>query len=64
MISQGQVAIDGKAVRSSADARHGVPAFHLLHAFAADAGLCVGYAAVNGKSSVTALPIMAHSLSA
>ena len=53
----GHVAIDGKAVRGSADARHGSPALHLLHAFATDVGLCLGQVAVDGKSNeITALP--------
>ncbi len=53
----GPVAIDGKTVRGSADARHGVPALHLLHAFATDVGLCIGQVAVDGKSNeITALP--------
>lgn len=55
--SAGQVAIDGKAVRGSADAARGVPALHLLHAFATDVGLCIGQVAVDGKSNeITALP--------
>ena len=44
-------------MRGSADARHGVPALHLLHAFATDVGLCIGQVAVDGKSNeITALP--------
>ena len=55
--SAGPVAIDGKAVRGSADARRGVRALHLLHAFATDVGLCIGQVAVDGKSNeITALP--------
>jgi len=55
--SAGHVAIDGKAVRGSADARRGVRALHLLHAFATDVGLCIGQVAVDGKSNeITALP--------
>jgi len=55
--SAGQVAIDGKAVRGSADARRGIQALHLLHAFATDVGLCIGQVAVDGKSNeITALP--------
>jgi len=55
--SAGPVAIDGKTVRGSADARHGIPALHLLHAFATDVGLCIGQVAVDGKSNeITALP--------
>ena len=55
--SAGQVAIDGKTVRGSADARRGIPALHLLHAFATDVGLCIGQVAVDGKSNeITALP--------
>ncbi len=55
--SAGQVAIDGKTVRGSADARRGIPALHLLHAFATDVGLCIGQVAVDGKSNeTTALP--------
>ncbi len=55
--SAGQVAIDGKAVRGSADVRRGVPALHLLHAFATDVSLCIGQVAVDGKSNeITALP--------
>jgi len=55
--SAGQVAIDSKAMRGSADVRHGVPALHLLHAFATDVGLCIGQVAVDGKSNeITALP--------
>ena len=53
----GRVAIDGKAVRGSASARHGIAALHLLHAFATDVGLCIGQVAVDGKSNeITALP--------
>jgi len=55
--SAGQIAIDGKTVRGSADIRRGVPALHLLHAFATDVGLCIGQVAVDGKSNeITALP--------
>ena len=55
--SAGQVAIDGKTVRGSADARRGIQALHLLHAFATDVGLCIGQVAVDGKSNeTTALP--------
>ena len=64
--SAGQVAIDGKAVRGSADVRRGVPALHLLHASATDVGLCIGQVAVDGESNspkplglpavITALP--------
>jgi len=44
-------------VRGSADARRGVRALHLLHAFATDVGLCIGQVAVDGKSNeITALP--------
>ena len=51
------VAIDGKAVRGSADAARSVPALHLLHAFATDVGLCVGQVAVDGTANeITALP--------
>ncbi len=51
------VAINGKTVRGSADARRGVRALHLLHAFATDVGLCIGQVAVDGKSNeITALP--------
>jgi hypothetical protein len=52
----GCVAIDGKAVRGSANARHGIPALHLLHTFAADVGLCLGQVAVDGKpNEITAI---------
>jgi len=55
--SAGQVAIDGKTVRGSADVRRGIPPLHLLHAFATDVGLCIGQVAVDGKSNeITALP--------
>ena len=53
----GPVAIDGKTVRGSADTARGVPALHLLHAFATDIGLCIGQVAVDGTSNeITALP--------
>ncbi len=43
-------------MRGSADIRRGVPALHLLHAFATDVGLCIGQVAVDGKSNeITAL---------
>ena len=55
--SASPVAIDGKTVRGSADAGRGIPALHLLHAFATDVGLCIGQVAVDGKSNeITALP--------
>ncbi len=53
----GHVAINGQAVRGSADAPRSVQALHLLHAFATDTGLCIGQVAMDGKSNeITALP--------
>lgn len=55
--SAGHVAIDGKAVRGSANATRNVPALRLLHAFATDVGLCIGHVAVDSKTNeITALP--------
>lgn len=51
------VAIDGKALRGSADRRHGHPALHLVSAWASANHLTLGQVATDAKSNeITAIP--------
>lgn len=53
------IAIDGKTLRGSHDRRAGQPALHLVSAWASDAGLVLGQAAVDTKSNeITAIPAL------
>jgi predicted transposase YbfD/YdcC len=51
------IAIDGKALRASADRRHGHPALHLVSAWATENHLSLGQVATDAKSNeITAIP--------
>ena len=53
---QGQVAIDGKAVRGAAKGKGG-KTIHMVNAWASDLGLCLGQLKVDEKSNeITAIP--------
>ena len=53
---QGQVAIDGKAVRGAAKGKGG-KTIHMVNAWASDLGLCLGQLKVDDKSNeITAVP--------
>ena len=57
----GQVAIDGKALRGSADADSA--ALHMVSAFATELGLVLGQEAVADKSNeITAIPVLLEAL--
>jgi predicted transposase YbfD/YdcC len=54
---QGVVAIDGKTVRRSHDARQGKSAIHLVSAWATENGIALGQVKVDDKSNeITAIP--------
>lgn len=56
-LSLKQVAIDGKTMCGSGGGRTGLPALHLVHAFAVDNGICVAQQEVEGKSNeIKAIP--------
>ncbi|MBV9848937.1 MAG: ISAs1 family transposase [Armatimonadetes bacterium] len=53
------IAVDGKAIRHSFDAATGQAALHLVSAWGSEAGLSLGQAVVDRKSSeVTAIPAL------
>lgn len=57
------VAIDGKSVRGSFDRASGKSPLHMVSAFAARAGLCLGQEATDAKSNeITAIPVLLKSL--
>ena len=52
-----QVAIDGKTLCGSGGGHTGLPALHLVHAFATENGICLGQQAADSKSNeITAIP--------
>lgn len=52
-----QVAFDGKTMCGSGGGRTGLPALHLVHAFATENGICLAQQAVDTKSNeITAIP--------
>lgn len=52
-----QVAFDGKTLCGSGGGRTGLPALHMVHAFATENGICLGQQAVDSKSNeITAIP--------
>jgi predicted transposase YbfD/YdcC len=52
-----QVALDGKTMRGSGGGRTGLPALHVVSAFATENGICLGQQAVDSKSNeITAIP--------
>jgi predicted transposase YbfD/YdcC len=52
-----QIAFDGKTLCGSGNGRTGLPALHMVHAFAVDNGICLAQQAVDAKSNeITALP--------
>jgi len=56
----GQIAVDGKTLRGSAD---GGPPVHMVSAFATDLGLALGQEKVSGKSNeITAIPVLLEAL--
>lgn len=53
------VAIDGKTICKSNDKSRGLPALHMVSAYAADSRLCLGQELVNSKSNeITAIPAL------
>jgi hypothetical protein len=51
------LALDGKTLCGSGGGSTGLPALHLVHAFAVDHGLCLAQQAVDAKSNeITAIP--------
>lgn len=61
--SDGQVAIDGKAMRGSASRSKGLKATHILRAYIPETGVCVGYRSCDEKSNeITALPDLLKAL--
>ena len=51
------LAFDGKTLCGSGGGHTGLPALHLVHAFAVDNGICLGQQAVDAKSNeITAIP--------
>lgn len=57
------IAIDGKTLRGSAEKSAGNPALHLLHAYAADAGICLAQMKTEEKSNeITAIPELLDAL--
>lgn len=59
-INQGEViAIDGKRIRGSYDKGSAKAAIHMVSAFAADNGICLGQVATDAKSNeITAIPAL------
>jgi predicted transposase YbfD/YdcC len=56
-VSQGVVAVDGKAMRGTADTAEGLGALHLVSAWATANGLSLGQVAADAKSNeITAIP--------
>jgi predicted transposase YbfD/YdcC len=52
-----QIAFDGKTLCGSGNGRTGLPALHMVHAFAVDNGICLAQQAVDAKSNeITAIP--------
>ena len=59
----GVVAIDGKSVRGSFDAASGKSQLHMVSAFSASSGLCLGQEATDAKSNeITAIPALLKTL--
>lgn len=63
-LSRGEVvAIDGKRLRGSYDKTKGTPAIHMVSAFAAENGLCLGQVSTQEKSNeITAIPELLDNL--
>jgi predicted transposase YbfD/YdcC len=52
-----QIAFDGKTLCGSGNGRTGLPALHMVHAFAVDNGICLAQQAVDARSNeIAAIP--------
>ena len=61
--TEGVVAIDGKSLRGSFDAASGKSPLHMVSAFSASSGLCLGQVATDMKSNeITAIPALLQTL--
>ena len=61
--TEGVVAIDGKSLRGSFDTASGKHPLHMVSAFAAGSGLCLGQVATDVKSNeITAIPALLSTL--
>jgi predicted transposase YbfD/YdcC len=61
--AEGVVAIDGKSLRGSFDAASGKSPLHMVSAFSASSGLCLGQVATDKKSNeITAIPALLQTL--
>lgn len=59
----GVVAIDGKSLRGSFDTASGKSPLHMVSAFSASSGLCLGQVATDAKSNeITAIPALLQTL--
>lgn len=61
--TEGVVAIDGKSLRGSFDTASGKSPLHMVSAFSASSGLCLGQVATDEKSNeITAIPVLLKTL--
>lgn len=61
--TEGVVAIDGKSLRGSFDTASGKSPLHMVSAFSASSGLCLGQVATDAKSNeITAIPALLQTL--
>ena len=61
--TEGVVAIDGKSLRGSFDTASGKSPLHMVSAFSASSGLCLGQVATDKKSNeITAIPALLQTL--
>ena len=61
--TEGVVAIDGKSLRGSFDTASGKNPLHMVSAFSASSGLCLGQVATDAKSNeITAIPALLQTL--